>query len=101
MNLSEQLEQLRTEYNHAERRRKTAMYREDFFRADEHLNDMETIQDKIKMIERSIDSDYYRGQMNLIRDIKEKVSKLEETTTITDLAFDIILLLKTIKPVDK
>jgi len=38
--------------------------------------------------------------MDLIQDIKKKVAKLEETTTITDFAFDIVHLLKTIKPVE-
>lgn len=52
--LKKRLEELRVEYAHAERRRKTAMYRDDWFRADAHLYDMEVIQDKIKQIERSI-----------------------------------------------
>jgi len=44
-------------------------------------------------------NDYLRGQLDLIQDIKKKVAKLEETTTIADFAFDIVNLLKTIKPV--
>ena len=44
-------------------------------------------------------NDYLRGQLDLIQDIKKKVAKMEDTTTITDFAFDIVDLLKTIKPV--
>jgi len=38
-------------------------------------------------------NDYLRGQLDLIQDIKKKVAKMEETTTITDFAFDIVHLL--------
>lgn len=45
-------------------------------------------------------NDYLRGQLDLIQDIKKKVARLEETTTITDFAFDMVHLLKTIKPIE-
>ena len=38
------------------------------------------------------------AQNYLIQDIKEKVAKLEENTNTTDFAFDVINLLKSIKP---
>jgi hypothetical protein len=45
-------------------------------------------------------NDYLRGQLDLIQDIKQKVAKMEETTTIKDFPFDIVHLLKTIKPIE-
>tara|TARA_R110000868_G_scaffold250233_1_gene506708 strand:- start:171 stop:338 length:168 start_codon:yes stop_codon:yes gene_type:complete len=45
--------------------------------------------------------EYLQGQLDLISDIKSKVAKFESTTTIDDLPFDIIYLLKSINPVDK
>ena len=45
-----------------------------------------------------IELGYERGQRDLIQDIKEKVAKLEENTNTTDFAFDVINLLKSIKP---
>ena len=41
------------------------------------------------------------AQNELIQDIKEKVAKMEETTTIQDFPFDVLHLLKTIKPIKK
>ena len=46
-------------------------------------------------------TDYEQGQLDLINDIKQKVMKLEETTTITDFPFDVIHLLKSIEPIKK
>jgi hypothetical protein len=46
-------------------------------------------------------NEYLQGQLDLIADIKSKVAKFESSTTIDDLPFDIIFLLKSIKPVDK
>jgi len=46
-------------------------------------------------------TDYEQGQIDLINDIKQKVAKLEETTTITDLPFDVINLLKGLQPIEK
>ncbi len=42
--------------------------------------------------------DYEQGQVDLINHIKEEVAKLEENTNTTDFAFDVINLLKSIKP---
>ena len=41
---------------------------------------------------------YTKGQEDLVRYIKDEVLKIEETTNIVDLPFDIIYLLKSIKP---
>jgi len=41
---------------------------------------------------------YTKGQEDLIQYIKDEVLKIEETTNIVDLPFDIIYLLKSIKP---
>ena len=41
---------------------------------------------------------YTKGQEDLIQYIKYEVLKIEETTNIVDLPFDIIYLLKSIKP---
>ena len=46
-------------------------------------------------------NEYIKGQLDLINDIKTKVAELEKTATIKDFAFDIIHLLKTIKPIEK
>lgn len=46
-------------------------------------------------------SDYEQGQVDLINHIKKEVAKLEETTNTTDFAFDMINLLKSIKPLTK
>jgi hypothetical protein len=43
-------------------------------------------------------SDYEQGQVDLINHIKKEVAKLEGTTNTADFAFDIINLLKSIKP---
>jgi hypothetical protein len=45
--------------------------------------------------------EYTRGQIDLIKVIKEKVSKLEDTTTIQNFPFDMLHLLKNIKPIQK
>lgn len=45
--------------------------------------------------------DYEQGQVDLINHIKKEVAKLEETTTITNLPFDVIHLLKSIEPIEK
>ena len=41
---------------------------------------------------------YTKGQEDLIQYIKDEVLNIEETTNIVDLPFDIIYLLKSIKP---
>lgn len=44
---------------------------------------------------------YTKGQEDLVRYIKDEVLKIEETTNIVDLPFDIIYLLKSIKPIQR
>ena len=41
---------------------------------------------------------YTKGQEDLIQYIKDEVFKMEETTSIVDFPFDILYLLKSIKP---
>ncbi len=53
---------------------------------------------KIQEEEEFTQSKVLEAQNNLIADIKDKVAKLEENTNTADFAFDVINLLKSIKP---
>lgn len=44
---------------------------------------------------------YEKGQIDLINDIKSKVDELVKVTSVKDLPFDLINLLRNIKPIQK
>lgn len=46
-------------------------------------------------------NEYEQGQMDLIKDIKEQIRDIESKSRNEDLLFDIIMLLKSLKPVKK
>jgi hypothetical protein len=66
--------------------------------AEEFLRQCGTGEEYIPWIALRMEQYASKSQNNLIADIKDKVSKLEENTNTTDFAFDVINLLKSIKP---
>jgi hypothetical protein len=58
----------------------------------------ESLKGAIDVAEQHAQSKVLEAQNNLINDIKNKVANLEENTTTTDFVFDVINLLKSIKP---